>query len=110
MPCLSARFGFDVTKVSVGSRRLDDDDVSGQERWRNLARSEEQREVPWYDGCHYTYGRVSCDDCPLVVVLDDIFRQRQVSHAPDPSDCRIRLGIRLRDLINYSQHMDIVVL
>lgn len=100
MPCLSARFGFDVTKVSVGSRRLDDNDVSTQERWRDLARGKEQREVPRYYGCHYTYGRVPCDNCPLLVVLDDIFRQRQISHAPDPSDCRIRLGICLRDLIN----------
>lgn len=73
MHCLSARHDFD-TEVSVGSRRLDDDDVSSQECWRNLARGEEQREVPWYDGCHYTYGRVPCDNCSLLVVLDDIFR------------------------------------
>lgn len=110
MHYLSERDGFDIAEVSVGSRRLDDDDVSSQERWRNFARGEEQREVPRYYGCHYTYGCVSCDDCSLLVVLDDIFGQRQVSHAPDPSNCRIRLGICLRDLINQSQHMVIMSL
>lgn len=110
MHCLSARHNFDTAEVSVDSRGLDDYDVSSQERWRNLARGEEQREVPRYYGCHYTYSRVSCDNCSLLVVLDDIFGQRQVSHAPDPSDCRIRLGICLGDLLNQSQLMDIVVL
>lgn len=100
MHFLSARHGFGIAEVSVGSRRLDDNDVSSEERGRNLARGEEQREVPRYDGCHHTYGRVSRDNCSLLVVLDDVFRQRQVSHAPDPSNCRIRLGICLRDLLN----------
>lgn len=87
-------------EVGVSLRRLDDNDVPSQERWRDLPRGEHQRKVPRYDGCHYTNGCVPRDDCSLLVVLYDIFRQRQVSHAPDPGDGRICLGICLGDLIN----------
>lgn len=100
MPCSSAGNGYDTTEVNHGSRRLNNNDVSSQERWRDLARGEHQRKVPGYDGCHYANGRVPRDDRSLLVVFYDIFRQWQVSHAPDPGDGRIRLGICLGDLIN----------
>lgn len=100
MPFSSAANTSDTTEDSARLRRLDDDDVSSQERGRNLARGEHQRKVPGYDGCHYANGRVPRDDRSLLVVFYDIFRQWQVSHAPDPGDGRIRLGICLGDLIN----------
>lgn len=75
MPSLSAEDDSDTAEVNVGSRRLDNDDVSSEERWRDLARGEHQGKVPRYDGCHDTNGRVPRDDCSLLVVLYDIFRQ-----------------------------------
>lgn len=54
--------------VGCERRRLDDHAVTGHECWCNLARGENEGEVPWADGSTDTKGRVLGVDGLLVVL------------------------------------------
>ena len=61
---------LDKLQGSVGCewRGLDDNAVSSHDRRCDLADRQDQREVPWADGCAYTERRVFCVDCLLVIL------------------------------------------
>jgi hypothetical protein len=84
---------FTHLQVAVRSerRRLDDDRVTGEHGWGDLASSKMNREIPWHDADADTERCVSDNDLLGLVLLHDLLLQLELGQRSQPVDSSLGL-------------------